>query len=116
MKKNLHPKWPQAPEGLAQRILHTLDIYEDHPGDTRVLTATANQYADYGQEHSWTGLTLNDLRAVADIMIGEVYTLADYNLNCQFGYTGRTGPRVCCRCGTPLKDYTGGDCPKAVPR
>lgn len=116
MKKNHHPKWPEPPENLAERLLHTLDIFNGEPSDMRVITATEGEYAKHGEQHSWTGLTLGDLRAVADIMIGETYTLADHKLMCQFGYTGAHGPRACCRCGISLRDYTGGDCPKALRR
>lgn len=114
MKKILHPKWPEPPENLAQRLLHTLDIFEGESPDMRIIDATTNQYANHGDQHSWTGLTLADLRAIADIMVGHAYTLADHNLACQFGYTGKPGPRVCCRCGGPAKEYDGRDCPEAI--
>lgn len=116
MKKSLHPMWPEAPENLAQRLLHTLDIFEGEGSDMRIIDATTNQYAPHGEQHSWTGLTLGDLRVIADVMVGQVYTLADHNKGCQFAYTGEAGPRKCCRCGTPLKDYGDGDCPKAASR
>lgn len=112
MKKDPHPKWPEAPQSLAQRLMHTLDVHEGQGDDMRVLAATMGAYAPYGQRHSWTGITLGDLRAIADIMINHTYTLADHNLACQFSDTGDSGPRACSRCKAPLKDYEGSDCPQ----
>lgn len=114
MKKDLHPKWPEPPQTLTQRLLHVLDIFEGDSSDMRIIRATGNEYAPYGEKHSWTGLTLGDLRAIADILVGRAYTLADHDLACQFVFTGDEGPRKCCRCGAPLKGYNGDDCPKAV--
>lgn len=114
MKKDLHPKWPEPPENLAQRLLHVLDVFEGHDSDMPVLRATQNQYAPHGEQHSWTGLTLGDLRTISDIMVGRVYTLADSDLGCQFLWTGDLGERKCCRCGTSLKEYHGEDCSKAI--
>lgn len=108
-----HPKWPEPPESLTQRLLHVLDVFEDQPDDMKVLQATGNEYAPYGEKHSWTGLTLADLRAIADIMLHSSYTLADHDLSCQFNFTGeKEGPQACSRCSLPLVDYKGDDCPK----
>lgn len=116
MKKDLHPEWPKAPESSFQRLQHVLDIFEDYSSDMRIIDATMNQYAPPGEQHSWTGLTLGDLRVIADVAVGGIYTFADHELACQFGYTGAKDPRACCRCGRPLKGYDGSDCPKGPGR
>jgi hypothetical protein len=116
VRRNFHSKWPEAPETLAQRLLHVLNIFEGESDDMRIIEATTNTYAPHGQKHSWTGLTLGDIRAITDIMVGHAYTLADYDLGCQFGFTGAVGPRSCSRCGTPAKDYDGRDCEAIVKR
>jgi hypothetical protein len=75
VKKNTHPKWPEPPKNLRERLLHVLDIFEDCPDEMPVLSATTNVYAPHGEEHSWTGLTLGDLRTVGAILVGRLYTL-----------------------------------------
>lgn len=112
MKKDPHPKWPEPPVSLAQRLQHTLNIFEDYPNDMKVLRATEGEYASYGEKHSWTGLTLGDLRTIADIMVGNVYTLADSDLGCQFAFSGESGERTCARCDKPVSEYKGEDCPR----
>lgn len=118
MKKDLHPMWPDAPENLAQRLLHTLNIFEGEPDDMVVMTATTNQYAPFGEKHSWTGLTLGDLRALSHIAVGETYTMAEFISGCDFTRTRQAldVERSCVRCGTSEKDYDSGRCPKAVRR
>lgn len=114
VKRDIHPKWPEPPQSLKERLLHVLDIFKDEPEDMVVITATTNTYAPHGEKHSWTGLTLSDLRVLADVVIGDNYTLSEHAEGCDFAYTGAKGEKKCLKCDLPLKDYKGKDCPKVA--
>lgn len=71
MKRETHPKWPEPPKNAKESLLHVLDIFEDMPDDMKVIEATSNIYAPYGQGNYRTGLTLGDLRALATLVTEE---------------------------------------------
>jgi hypothetical protein len=68
MKTETHPNWPFPPQGTTERLMHVLDVYEDSPDDMQVIRATGNTYAKHPDPDSWTGLTLGDLRAIAEAL------------------------------------------------
>jgi len=58
--------WPKFSDDPVDRLKHTLAAYEDAPNEYRLLTATGNMRL-YG-ELDWTGLTMGDLRAIAELL------------------------------------------------
>ncbi|MCP9209728.1 hypothetical protein [Streptomyces cucumeris] len=114
MNENLCTSWPEPPLNVAQRVLHVLDAYRDESNDMRVITATTGVYAPYGEKHSWTGLTLGDLQVLADVAVGNLYSLKEHSSGCDFTGTGEAvDRRKCLRCDLPFNEYSGQTCPKA---
>jgi hypothetical protein len=52
--------WPNPPDGLMERLRHTLDVWADYPEDYIILIATSEVYGPHVQ----TGLTIGDLKAL----------------------------------------------------
>lgn len=66
--KSAHARWPEPPHNLQERLLRSLDLFENEPNEMKVLRATKNIYASRGEKHYETGLTLGDLRVLATIV------------------------------------------------
>lgn len=57
-------KHPHPGLDPVSRLRHTLDVFAGQPDDRQVLRATSGIYG----EGEWTGITLGDLRAIADLL------------------------------------------------